>query len=123
MRRTVSESIHTAEDRLAGNSNLEPPIKESDKKKHKKRGAFVHFGNAILSSMKPLVSWLPKPSSPGVSADAHDAVNLVFMLFAACISLDYIFMERTGVWQAITCTAYFVFDCLWILWDTDCVKQ
>jgi hypothetical protein len=119
-RRTAIQSLATAEDRLSGAKNENKPIAEEPKKK---RGVLVHVGRACINAMKPLVAWLPKPSKPGASAPWHDAVNLVFMLVAAYISLDYIFAERQTGWQAVVCSAYFVIDLLWLLWDTECVKQ
>lgn len=120
LRRTAIQSLATAEDRLSGQRNDAKPIAEEPKKK---RGVLVHVGRFCIDAMKPIVSFLPKPSSPGASAAWHDRVNLVFMLVAAYLSLDYIFAERTTVWQAALCSAYFVVDLLWLLWDTECVKQ
>ena len=117
-RRTVSQSLATAEDRLGGAAS-EGPVAA----KKEKRGVFVAFGDASIAMLKPFVAALPRPSSPGSSAGVHDAMNLVFMLFFFVMSLDYIANERQTVWQFLVCAGYFVMDTFWLAWDTECVRQ
>jgi hypothetical protein len=129
-RRTAMRSIITAEDRLRGleesdaptTAAMEPPKGSEGPKSPQKQGAFVAVGGMMLKAVRAVVC-CPSPRERGSSEWAHDAINLVFMLFAAYVSLDYIYYDRDTVWQAVVCTLYFVVDVFWIAWDPDCVKQ
>ncbi|KAA0175844.1 hypothetical protein FNF27_02565 [Cafeteria roenbergensis] len=122
LRRTAAHTIHSANDRITGETTATPAVMDG-KPAGKKQGIVVFIGEVLFVALRPLVACFPPPREPGSTADLHDMMNMALFLIMGPLCIYSIFTGVMEVWPSLLGVAYFSLDMLWLVWDPSIVKQ